>query len=240
MNQYELNKNIEEIVMSKNDFTPDELNYISQYTGMGGLEKYGAKETPGLLYEYYTPHELIKKMWALAIKYGFQGGKILEPSTGIGRFLLYDSNNDVLGYEINPISAKICRLLNPNARIIEKSFSYHFWKNGQPIEFEKEFDLAIGNPPYGKFDDWNQALEIKHFSLPDLRFDQYFILRSLDCLKSGGLLVFVVTDNLFQGKYPKIEEAIENKAELLDAYLLPDKTFQTTKISTSLIVLRKK
>jgi type I restriction-modification system DNA methylase subunit len=62
----------------------------------------------------------------------------------------------------------------------------------------------------------------------------------LDCLKSGGLLVFVVTDNLFRGSYPEIEEAILNKAELLDAYLLPDKTFPTTKIATSLIVLRKK
>lgn len=239
MNQYEKNKDIEQLVVSKNDFTPDELNYISQYTGMGGLEKYGAKGE-GLLYEYYTPNVLVKKMWALAIKYGFGGGKILEPSTGIGRFLLYAGDNDVLGYEINPISAKICRLLNPNVRLIEKSFTYHFWKNGQAIPFEKDFDLVIGNPPYGDFEGANQASEIKHFKLPDLRFDQYFILRSLDCLKSGGLLVFVVTDNLFQGSYLKTVEAIESKAELLDAYLLPSKTFPTTKIATSLIVLRKK
>ena len=64
MNQFEKNKNIEDLVLSKNDFTPDELNYISTYTGMGGLEKQGATGV-GLLYEYYTPHELVKKMWAL-------------------------------------------------------------------------------------------------------------------------------------------------------------------------------
>ena len=37
-----------------------------------------------------------------------------------------------------------------------------------------------------------------------------------------------------------LKAAIEAKAELLDAYLLPDKTFKTTKQTTSLIVLRKK
>lgn len=240
MNQFQINKKIEELVLSKNQFTQEELNFIAQYTGMGGLESFGATGK-GLLFEYYTPHEVLRKMWALALKFGYDGGKILEPSVGIGRALLYTTNQDVLAYEISPISAKICRLLNPNARIIEKSFSYHFTKNGKTLtDYENDFSIIIGNPPYGEFNDPNKAAEVAQIKLPNLRYDQYFIIRGLDVLKPGGLLVFVVTDNLFSGKYPEVEKYIEHRAELLDAYLLPDKTFKTTKIATSLIVLRKK
>jgi type I restriction-modification system DNA methylase subunit len=240
MNQYEKNKKIEQLVMSKDLFTQEELNFIAQYTGMGGLESQGATEE-GLLYEYYTPHDLIKKMWALALKFGYNGGKILEPSVGIGRTVLYTTNQEVLAYEVSPISAKICRLLNPNATVIEKSFSYHFVKNGKNLtDYQKDFELVIGNPPYGEFKDENTKNEISHLKLKGMRYDHYFIARSLDVLKPGGLLVFVVTDSLFFGKHPQIEAYIEEKAELLDAYLLPDKTFPTTKQPTSLIVLRKK
>lgn len=240
MNPFEKNKKIEELVMSKNNFTKEELDFIAQYTGNGGLEKYGATGK-GLLHEYYTPHELIQKMWALALKYGYNGGKILEPSVGIGRTILYTTDQEVLAYEISPISAKICRLLNPNATIIEKSFSSHFIKNGNFIpDYENDFDLVIGNPPYGDWEDINKSIEQTYVKIKNVRFDQYFIIRALDCLKPGGLLVFVVTDNLFSGKYDDVEALIESKAELLDAYLLPDKTFTHTKIATALIVLRKK
>jgi len=242
MNQYEINKEIEALVMSKDNFSPEELQYIFSYTGMGGLEKYGAESSPGLLHEYYTPAEVIKKMWALAIKFGFNGGKVLEPSAGVGRVLTYD-NNKAVAYETSPISAKICTLINPNAEVRQKSFSQHFYDDRLSKfnpNFEKDFNLVIGNPPYGEFNDINSFSEKKHFNLPNMRFDQYFILRGLDCLVSGGFLVYVVTDNLFNGKYPEVESAIEAKSEILDAYLLPDQTFTTTKIPTALIVLRKR
>lgn len=74
MNPYQINVEIEKLVQSKEVFTAEEMNFIGQYTGMGGLEKYGARGND-LLYEYYTPNDLIRVQWALAVKYGFIGGK---------------------------------------------------------------------------------------------------------------------------------------------------------------------
>src|SRR4051812_22856798 len=56
-------------------FTDEEKIFISKYTGAGGLAKKGASGK-GLLYEYYTPDKVVKKMWALVQKYGYVSGPI--------------------------------------------------------------------------------------------------------------------------------------------------------------------
>lgn len=243
-NQYELNKAIEAFLGSKTDdyiYGEVEKEFIYNYAGYGGLEKYGARGK-GLLWEYYTPKLLVEKMWGLAYKYGFSSGKVLEPSVGVGRFLDYTSNNDqVVAYEISEISAKICKIMHPKTDVRVSSFSQHFYnRNTYNPKFEKGFDLVIGNPPYGKMTDLRTNAESKRLGGSIAQFEHYFILRGLDCLKSGGLLVYVSTANLFTKGYESIKQRIAEKADLVDGYLLPNKTFKTTEIGTSIIVLRRK
>lgn len=247
-NNFELNKAIEEFlqVYGNDRLDDNQKAFISKYEGYGGLEKYGAKGK-SLLFEYYTPDALIKKMWGLAYKYGFQNGKILEPSVGTGRFLNYvDFNlNKVVAYEVQPYNSKITKKLFPAVDLREESFSQHFYgkgrmKNTATTDYEKEFDLVIGNPPYGDFSDTRSDAERKRLKAGAIKFEHYFILRGLDVLKSGGLLVFVSTANLFLKDYDKAKDQILNRADLVDAYLLPSTTFSKTKVNTSLIVLKKK
>ncbi len=243
-NAFELNKAIEEFLDSKSDdyiFSTQEKDFLYLYEGYGGLEKQGATGK-GLLHEYYTTKQLIEKMWGSAYKFGFNTGKICEPSVGIGRFLDYTSPSDtVIGYEINPYSARICRIVHPNADIRLSSFAEHFYNgNVYNKNFEKDFDLVIGNPPYGENVDRRAAPEATRLKVPVGQYEHYFILRGLDLLKSGGLLVFVSTSNLFLGGYGRVKERIGEKADLVDGYLLNTSVFKTTNVSTSLIVLRKK
>ncbi len=91
-NQYELNQAIENFI-NNNEIevyksVPEEIkDWLKKYTGAGGLEKQGA-EGKGLLSEYYTPHNIVKKMWDLVKQYvNTDDSKVLEPSVGIGRFL---------------------------------------------------------------------------------------------------------------------------------------------------------
>ena len=81
-------------------------------------------------------------------------------------------------------------------------------------------------------------------------FIDYFIFRSLDVLKSGGLLVFIIgkltqlggkrfTDQISQNPN-KCQMAIRNKSNLVDAYRLPVGVFDTTQVESEIIVLRKK
>jgi hypothetical protein len=242
-NQFNLNKGIEEFLDSKDEnyiFSDQEKSFLYLYEGYGGLEKEGATGNV-LLWEYYTPQLLIKKMWGLANKYGFNHGKVLEPSVGVGRFLDFSEGSNVTAYEINPYSARICRILHPKANVKLRSFEEHFY-NGNTFnpKFENNFDLVIGNPPYGDNTGKRSVAESKRLKVAVRKWEHYFILRGLDTLKSGGLLVYVSTANLFTKGYEPLKEKISERAELVDAYLLPNKTFKRTQINTSLIVLRKK
>tara|TARA_R110000787_G_scaffold259103_2_gene364414 strand:- start:5912 stop:9379 length:3468 start_codon:yes stop_codon:yes gene_type:complete len=243
-NVFTRNKAIEEFLDSKSKdyiFSNEEKSFIVEYEGYGGLEKQGAKGR-GLLWEYYTPELLVKKMWGLAYKYGFLTGKVLEPSVGVGNFLNRTSPQDqITAYEISEYSSRICKIVHPTANVINKSFEEHFYNgNVYNPNFEKGFDLVIGNPPYGDYVGKRSKAENKRLRGGISKFEHYFMLRGLDVLKSGGLLIYVSTANLFTKGYEKAKLSIGERAEIVDAYLLPDKTFKNTKINTSLIILRKK
>jgi len=242
-NQFTLNKAIEEFLDSKDNFyifSNQEKEFLYLYEGYGGLEKEGATGKE-LLWEYYTPKLLIKKMWGLANKYGFNGGKVLEPSVGVGRFLNYSESSKVTAYEISRYSYRICQIIHPKSDVKLSSFEEHFYiGNVFNPNFEKDFDLVIGNPPYGDFTGRRSDAEAKRLKVGIKKWEHYFILRGLDTLKSGGLLIYVSTANLFTKGYDSLKEKIAEKGDLVDAYLLPNKTFKKTTINTSLIVIRKK
>src|SRR5690242_8010321 len=101
-------------------------------------------------------------MWKLAYHYGYDGGNVLEPSVATGKLLSgAPASAKCVGFEINPISSRICQLNFPKARIHTGYFETAFL---QPDRFttrikskeltwlkEYPFSLVIGNPPYGKY-----------------------------------------------------------------------------------------
>lgn len=245
--QYELNKEIEAFIDEKDKtgayYNEEERNYLRQYTGSGGLLKEGASGR-GALYEYYTPEEVVKKMWDMAYYYGYDGGNVLEPSVGTGHFLKYAPKSAIVfGFETNHYSARIAQILYPHAHIHEKAFETLFFAGNIHLKdkFENpEHSLVIGNPPYGEFTGKYAGMgEKQHTGATE--YDQYFILRGLDVLKKGGLLVFLIPSNFMTNndKYARVKEKIAAKAELLDCYRLPGRLFQTTDIGTDILVLKR-
>jgi GNAT superfamily N-acetyltransferase len=262
-NQYELNKAIEALLIQRagttlyndsSEYTSDEKNFLRKYSGYGGLDKYGTTGKGGL-FEYYTPKEIIERMWALAYKYGYNNGSVLEPSIGIGEFLQYAPKDvRIAGYEINEFSAKICKILYPTAEInvqpFEKTFiSKNNWTMKDNLGSLEKFDLVIGNPPYGDF----SIVESRYMSgmgekdhTKARNYVEYFIRRGLDLLKSGGLLIYIVGaqlkngGNMFldSGETP-VKDYLAANCELLDAYRLPDSVFERTGVTSDIIVLKK-
>ena len=251
-NQYQINKAIEELLekIDSKYFTPEEVHFLTYFAGYGGLEKYGAKGV-GLLYEYFTPSKVAKTMWGLAYKHGFQGGKVLEPSCGIGEFIKYAPNqNLVTGYEINKTSAKICKILYPNANIQSKYFEELFIKNNftirNKVDGMQEYSLVIGNPPYGEFKSYFGGMGEKDYTKAH-NYIEYFILRGLDLLESGGLLIYIIGTEVAMGGKPFLQKEmtdtkklISEKADLIDAYRLPNGIFETTDVLSDIIILKKK
>lgn len=215
-------------------------DWLKKYAGAGGLEKQGA-EGKGLLSEYYTPQNIVNKMWEMTAQYiNTDGAKVLEPSAGIGRFLETAPQNtsfDVV--EMNPVSAKITKILYPNANVTTGEFQERFidkFKNLPIKNVTPEYDIVIGNPPYGQYSGRYKGLgEGKKHA----RLESYFINRGLDSLKENGILTFIVPSTFLNGMKTFSKLEIGKKCELIDAYRLPEKTFDTTSIGTDIIVLRK-
>ena len=247
--QYDLNKEIEAFIDEKDKtgsdyYGDEERNYLRQYTGSGGLLKQGAADR-GALYEYYTPDEVVKKMWDIAYHFGYNGGKVCEPSVGTGNFLKYAPKNaTVIGFETNHYSARIAQILFPQAHIYEKAFETLFFAGNVHLKDKFEnpgYSLVIGNPPYGEFTGKYAGMgEKQHTSATE--YDQYFIVRGLDVLEPGGLLVLLIPSAFMTNgsKYQKVKEKIAAKAELLDCYRLPGRIFETTDIGTDILVLKRK
>ena len=263
-NPYELNKAIEKFLDEKkqslgksgyldpSNYTSKALIWIRNYSGYGGLQKYGTGGK-GAFFEFYTPLPVIRKMWALAYKYGYKGGAVLEPSVATGEFLTMAPHNadNVTGYEISEYSYAICQILYPKANIILEPFEKQFIKNNFTMKnkVEPKYELAIGNPPYGKFN----YVESRYLTMGELEhvqaknYAEYFIRRGLDLLMPGGLLIYIVGASIEGGgtlfldsEISPVKEYLAEHCDLLDAYRLPDAIFERTGVTSEIIVLQKK
>ena len=211
----------------------DEIkNTISQYKS-GGI----TKDNRGVLDEYYTDEKLVNAVRNL-IKNNFsqkQSINVLEPSVGTGNFLHATDNlglkTNVSAFEINETTAKIAKLLHPQATINLRSFETEFiTDNGTKKDFTPRYDLVIGNPPYGSHRGLYLGLG-EETKLP--RYEDYFIKRSLDVMNEGATLAMVLPSG-WLNRQDKL-----SSAELSEAYRLPNGAFKATDVGTDIVILKK-
>ncbi|RRH84086.1 lactate dehydrogenase, partial [Mesorhizobium tamadayense] len=164
------------------------------------------------------------------------GGRVLEPGIGTGLFpaLMPTALRDlshVTGIELDPVTARIARLLQPQARIIAGDFAHS--------TLPANFDLAIGNPP---FSDRTVRSDRAYRSM-GLRLHDYFIARSVDLLKPGALAAFVTSSGTFDKADSTAREHIAKAADLIAAIRLPEGSFRTdagTDVVVDILFFRKR
>lgn len=248
--QIALNAEITTLVVRKvasgDVWAESELDYIQQYTGAGGLDMKEATDS-GRLHEYYTPDAIVARMWALAFKYGFTGGRILEQSAGIGRFLRYvdPANDTVQAFELDLISGQILKACFPWAETTIGEFETIFYPNGpgqKRVQPSANFDLVIGNPPYGGRDGKYQGKTLEGAYTLAKTLDQYFIEKGVSLLKPNGLLIMIIPSSFLNNdaSYNNFKDHIQKTAELVDAYRMPIGIFDFTSVASDIIVIRKK
>lgn len=252
MNQYDLNKEIEAFVKEKGTqrakYTDADLDYIRQYTGAGGQGKHGAKGE-GVLYEFYTPDYICELMYKQALAHGYDGGPVLEPSIATGNIIKpFPEGTKITGFEINPTTATIAKLLFPDAKIYNNYFETAFL---QPERYttrvpakqftwltDYPFSLVIGNPPYGKYKNKYSS----YFKTPKIpQIEQFFMYYGLRLLKTGGLLIYLTSSNFLRNgvSYNAIKEQIGKIADIVDAYRLPP-VFEFSQVPTDILIFKKK
>lgn len=256
--QRKLNAEITELVQQKkasgNNWSLDEIHFIQQYTGDGGMK---VENSRGTLYEFYTPKEIASRMMQMAYDYGFVGGNVCEPAVGIGRFLEYidPSNCYVDAYEwadkdentgeVNDTSFQICKATYPWVNVINAQFESIFYSGNMRVGHAAEYDLIIGNPPYGKFTgDFAGKRRERRDSVgfKGRTYDQWFMWAGIQLLNPNGLLIFIVPSTFLSNDstYNVFKKHLYKQADLLAAYRMPQKLFDFTGIGTDIVVFKKR
>jgi N12 class adenine-specific DNA methylase len=238
--------------------TPDEQGILAKYNGWGGLasafdqknNKWSNEynELKNLLSEdeyksarestpnaHYTPAVLIKSMYKVFENLGFDGGKILEPSMGIGNFFshLPDSmeNSKLHGIELDDITGRIAKQLYQDADINIKGY--------EKVEIkDNAFDIAIGNIPFGNYKIYDREYNKNNFLVHD-----YFFGKTIDKVRPGGVIAFITSKGTLDKADYKVRKYIAERADLLGAIRLPSTAFKEvaeTEVTTDIIFLQKR
>ncbi|WP_418792575.1 N-6 DNA methylase [Phosphitispora sp. TUW77] len=238
--------------------TPEEQEVLSRYVGWGSLpqafdeansqwakeyaelkelltdEEY-ASTRASTLNAHYTSPTVIKAMYACLENMGFKTGNILEPACGIGNFfgLVPNSMKDskLYGVELDGITGRIAKQLYQQANIAVKGFE----ETNLPDSF---FDLAIGNVPFGSYGIADKKYDKYKFYIHD-----YFFAKTLDKVRSGGIIAFITSKGTMDKQNPEVRKYIAQRAELLGAVRLANNAFLAnagTEVTTDILYLQKR
>lgn len=237
--------------------TDEEKSKLVKYVGWGGLaqkvfcdsptkewknlslkvneimteEEYAAARKSSLT-AFFTPFNIISFMYNCLEKLGFNGGKVLEPSCGIGHFLgmipdKLSSKVKFTGIELDSVSARIAKVLYPKSKIYCTGF--------EKIDYESNFDLAVGNIPFG-----NYSVVDKKYNIHNFKIHNYFFTKSLELLKENGILAFITSRYTMDSVNDSVRKYLSEKAKFLFAVRLPNNSFSDTDTITDIIFLQKK
>ena len=238
--------------------TAEEQEVLSRYVGWGGIpqafdEKNAdwAKEYAELksllpadeysearastLNAFYTSPTVIKAMYEALSNMGLSKGNVLEPSCGVGNFmgLVPESmeNIKMYGVELDSVSGRIAQQLYQKNKIAVQGF--------ETMQFpDSFFDCVVGNVPFG------------NYKVPDKRYDRhnflihdYFIAKSLDLVRPGGVVAVVTSSGTMDKKDSSVREYLANRADLVGAIRLPNNAFQrnaNTSVVADILFLQKR
>ncbi len=247
-------RTLKEIEAERRDASPEEQAIMAQYVGWGGLSEQFSQtgssyeELKSLLTDeeytsarastlsaFYTPPVVIRSIYKALENMGFRTGNILEPSCATGNFIgmLPDAmeSSKVYGVEIDSISGRIAKLLYPGADITISGFENTAFADGF-------FDCAVGNVPFGQDKIFDKRYTHHNFLIHD-----YFFARTLDLVRTGGLIAFITSTGTLDKRSSDVRKYIAERADLLGAIRLPNNTFRRaagTDVTSDIIFLKKK
>ena len=238
--------------------TAEEQEVLSRYVGWGGIPQAFDEKNADWVKEYaelksllpadeysearastlnafYTSPTVIKAMYEALSNMGLSKGNVLEPSCGVGNFmgLVPESmeNIKMYGVELDNVSGRIAQQLYQKNKIAVQGF--------ETMQFpDSFFDCVVGNVPFG------------NYKVPDKRYDRhnflihdYFIAKSLDLVRPGGVVAVVTSSGTMDKKDSSVREYLANRADLVSAIRLPNNAFQrnaNTSVVADILFLQKR
>lgn len=254
-------KTVKKLMAEDRPATADEQTILSKYVGWGGLssvfseksEKW-AKEFKKLkdvltqgeyesarastLNAHFTSIPVIKAMYDGLQGLGFTGGRMLEPSSGVGNFvgaMPNEMTSTVKSWsmvELDTITGNIAKHLYPNADVRVQGFE----KATFPDDL---MDVAIGNVPFGNI----SVIDKAYPNSVTGSIHNYFFAKTLDKVRPGGIVMFITSRGTLDSAGDGVRKYISERADLLGAIRLPNTAFKEvagTEVISDIIILKKR
>ncbi|MDZ7689234.1 MAG: N-6 DNA methylase [Halobacteriales archaeon] len=261
-------------ILEEESFTGQNLDRIGR-----AFEEFFGQIFRGQLGQYFTRRELTR--FVVGVIEPENEDFILDPTVGSGGFLLealfqvwkdiednyekeeerlkYDfAQNHLYGIEIHPILARICKTnlilhkdghtnIEGDKSCLDSNFEVDRIDDG-------EFDVIIGNPPFGDSVEEGDRDRLGENSLENfelkkgskIKTEIAVIERSIKFLKEGGELGFVVPDGLLnnyseRSNCPQLRRYLLREGKIKAIVSLPDHAFTKAgaQNKTSIIFFRK-
>ena len=251
------------------DASEDERLVLQRYTGWGGLPaafnldqndavwtdravalknlltpeewESARNSTPNA---HYTDVPVVDAMWSAIQHFGFAGGRILDPCTGVGHFLgamprEIAEKSSVTAIDLDNLSGRITKKLygQYGVQVLIQGFE----KSKLPDGY---FDLAISNVPFGAY----KVAETRHKPYANWNIHNYFFAKAIELVRAGGLVAFITSTSTLDRDWhndpqKEVRKYLNAQAEFIGAIRLPGGTFEKiaeTSVTTDIIFLRKR
>lgn len=217
---------------SPKDGWQKESDWLREHLGKSDWEAAQAS----IINAHYTDPITVAAMWDMVRQLGFTGGRVLEPSMGVGNFyglmpLDLMARSKLAGIEMDPTTGGMAKLLYPEANIQIKPYQDSKTADGF-------YDLVIGNWPFAK----DGPADRRYLKLSPSLHD-YFFLKALDQTRAGGLVVGITSAGTMDKQGTLTRAALAEKADLVASFRLPSGAFEKyagTSVVTDIIILKKR
>lgn len=197
-----------------------------------------------VLTAFYTPPEIVSALADTLHDNGITPNRLLDPSAGQGVFIsafgTHAPQAEVMAFDKDLLTGKLLSHLYPGHKVRAEGF--------ERIErpFTDYFDVATSNIPFGDvavFDaEYSRSKEYGRRSATKA-IHNYFFLKGLDAVRDGGIVAFITSQGVLDGRdnFAMRAEMLK-QADLVSAVRLPSNLFidsANTEVGSDLIVLQK-
>lgn len=255
-------KLVKKLIDEQRDATRDEQDTLVRFVGWGGLkavfkkkpvyemgqiqkqlrelltdQEYATAERSSQ-YAHYTHTDMIQEMYEALRRMGVRGRvEALEPGAGVGHFIgLSPLRARWTAIEMDEMTAAILGKLYPQSRRKTVHDSDTIGERYEDAVIPNQsMDVAIGNPPFAKH---RKRYGDRKHSMHD-----FFIIKSLDKLRPGGILAMITSTYTLSKVSDKSRQEMAKHANFLGAVKLPSTAFvdnAKTSVTTDIVFFQKR
>ena len=196
-----------------------------------------------VLTAYYTPKHVVEAISQTLQQAGVEPQRFLDPSAGGGAFVdaftWVNPRGERIAFEKDALTGLILSKLYPQTDVHIEGFEK------LDTNHENYFDVAASNIPFGDIavpDPVYATSDNIAYRKSASAIHNYFFLKGLDAVREGGIVAFITSQGVMNGKSPFVRMELMKRADLVTALRLPNNTFidsANTEVGSDLIILQK-